>query len=412
MVELAIEWKSYNFNFVTEFFLILSMSNKEFNSAFKSWKIYLAIVFALFFASYSLIKSMNEVHFVETSNAKGTHSWIDFNKNKKIDFQDKKEFYLSTNGDFRIKTNAELISEIPWTKKTFFWIFLALLFVIGRDLAYMWRIKILTKDKLSWKSSFFVIMLWEFASAVSPGVVGGSAVAMFILNKEKIPLGKSTAIVIITAMMDNLFYVIMIPIVFLFIAPSELFPSQLTYSSSIEFVFWLGFFVIFSICFLLFVSIFFFPKLITFLLKSIFSLPYVSKFKNKAIQTGKEVEITSKEFQQEKMSFWFKSFFATLLSWISRYLVINCVISAFISLKYVDQIYIFGKQLVLWLFMLISPTPGASGVAEYAFGELMLDFSSSVLLLSTMAIIWRLISYFPYLLIGVVILPQWIKKTS
>jgi glycosyltransferase 2 family protein len=45
-------------------------------------------------------------------------------------------------------------------------------------------------------------------------------------------------------------------------------------------------------------------------------------------------------------------------------------------------------------------------MAEFAFSELMSDFSQSAFLLATMAVIWRLISYLPYLIIGSIILPN------
>lgn len=357
-----------------------------------------------------LFRSLNETHFVHANHGSGTHNWKDFNGNKKVDLSLPEEFQKVKNGAYRIKTNSEFLQEIHWSGKAFFFLFLALLFMIGRDLAYMWRIKILTKDNLTWKSSFFVIMLWEFASAVSPGIVGGSAVAMFILKKEKIPLGKATAIVVVTAMMDNLFYVLMIPLIFIFISPSDLFPDSTNYAKSVESIFWIGFAIILSVCLLLFLSIFYFPKLIRNFLSFFFKLPFLKKFRVQAIQTGDEVVITSQEFKNEKRSFWIKSFLATILSWTSRYLVINCILAAFISLNLYDHFFILGKQLVLWLFMLISPTPGASGVAEFAFGELMSDFGSSLFLLTSLAIIWRLISYFPYLIIGAFVLPRWLKR--
>jgi uncharacterized protein (TIRG00374 family) len=388
----------------------MNKSEKTFNDAFKSWKIALAVLFALSFAVFMLYRSLNENHFVFVDDGSATHTWKDVNANNQVDLNNPKEFYLSKKGNYRKKSNSEFLSEIKWTNQSFLFLGFALVFMFGRDLAYMWRIKILTKEKLTWKSSFFVLMLWEFASALSPGVVGGSAVAMFILNKEKIPLGKSTSIVIITALMDNLFYVVLIPIIFIFIPPSNLFPLNNMYSNSVEFLFWTGFSIIFSICLLLFLSIFFFPRIITFLLKFIFSLPFLNKYKEKAKTTGLEVELSSVEFKDEKWSFWIKAFFATCISWTSRYLVINCIIAAFVSLSFSDHFFILGKQLVLWLFMLISPTPGASGVAEFAFSELMTNFSSSLFLLTSLAIIWRLISYFPYLIIGALILPRWLKR--
>jgi len=49
------------------------------------------------------------------------------------------------------------------------------------------RIRALTDQELSWRQSFNVIMLWEFASALAPGMLGGGFVfAIFILNRERI----------------------------------------------------------------------------------------------------------------------------------------------------------------------------------------------------------------------------------
>jgi hypothetical protein len=60
--------------------------------------------------------------------------------------------------------------------------------------------------------------------------------------------------------------------------------------------------------------------------------------------------------------------------------------------------------------MHVSPTPGGSGVAEFAFGELMGSFSNSAILIVGLAILWRLISYFPYLVIGAILVPAWFKS--
>jgi uncharacterized protein (TIRG00374 family) len=288
----------------------------------------------------------------------------------------------------------------------------ALLFMVGRDFFYMLRIRLLTNKELTWKSSFSVIMLWEFASALSPGVVGGAAVAMFILKREKIALGRSTAIVLITTLFDNLFYIILIPFVFLFIGQADLFPTETAGSLTVQYVFWIGFSVILFLSLFLFTAIFIAPKLAGKLLVTICKLPFLTKWRDRASKTGEDIVIAATEFKKENLFYWIKLFLITCGSWISRYLVINAVLQAFLVLGFMDHILILGKQLVLWLFMLISPTPGASGVAEYAFGELLSGFSESALLLATMAIIWRLISYFPYLFIGAVMLPRMLGKKN
>jgi uncharacterized protein (TIRG00374 family) len=253
-------------------------------------------------------------------------------------------------------------------------------------------------------------MLWEFASALSPGVVGGAAVAMFILNREKIALGRSTAIVFITTMMDNLFYVMMIPLTFLFISSTDLFPISYSGSGAIQVVFWTGYSLIAAAAILLFLALFVWPNFSKKLLGGLFSLPFLKRWKVKAVQTGKDIVVTSQEMKKETFLSWVQVYLVTCGSWISRYLVINAILQAFLQLSFFDHAIILGKQFVLWLFMLISPTPGASGVAEYAFGELLISFSGSTILLAGMAVIWRLISYFPYLFIGAWILPRFLRK--
>ena len=118
--------------------------------------------------------------------------------------------------------------------------------------------------------------------------------------------------------------------------------------------------------------------------------------------------ITSKELKGKPPKFWIKSFGATLASWTARYWVVNFIILAFIPLS--DHLLIYGRQLVMWVIMLISPTPGGAGIAELAFSGFLRDFIP-VGLIAALALLWRLISYYPYLFIGAFILPKWIKKT-
>ena len=379
--------------------------------AFSWWKIWLAVLFGLSIASWMMYRTLSQEQFIKVEEGKGSYKWVDHNKNKLVDLTDKKDFQLDPKfGNYQIETISGTIASIHWTTNSFLWFFAAIICMIGRDFFYMIRIRVLTKNLLTWRKSFHAIMLWEFASALSPGVMSGAAVAMFILNREKVPLGRSTAIVIITAFMDNLFYVIMVPFVLIFINQEYLFSIHTQNSLGVQYLFWIGFTVIVTICLFLFSTIFFFPKLTTKLLSGVFSISFLKKWKSGALKTGEEMEIASKELKKESSSFWIKSFLATFASWTSRYLVINCILNAFISLNLIENIQLFGKQFVLWLFMRMSPTPGGSGVAEYAFGELLASFSSSAILITGLAILWRLISYFPYLFIGAVILPRWLRK--
>ncbi len=386
--------------------------NSTVTSAFKGWKIAAAIIIGLLVSGWMLYRSLSQTEYIESQPGQGAYTWVDANDNGKVDFRNPKEFRPQQNGNYDLRKVTDILKDIEWSGSSYFWIAAAILFMVSRDFFYIIRIRILTHRQLGWRAATYVILLWEFASALSPGVVGGAAVAMFILNRETIPFGKATAIVIITAFMDNLFFVLMIPLVFLFVDANSLFPPEEGGSVFFSWWFWTGFSVIFSVCLLLYLTIFWFPKLATRFLLLIFRIPFLKRWKFIALEWGKDIERASKEFKQEKRSYWWRVFGATFASWISRYLVINAILNAFLALGFIDNIRILGKQLVLWLFMLVSPTPGGSGIAEYAFGELLSSFSSSMLLLAALAVLWRLISYFPYLFIGSILLPSWIRRTQ
>jgi len=380
------------------------------SKAFNGWKIFLAIAIGLLISSWMLYNSLSTSQFISDSE-NGTHEWVDGNHNKRVDVTNEADFKKVKNGDYRQLSFSESLNQIEWDSTTTMWLFIAFLFMVSRDFFYVVRIRLLTKNQLGWKAAIYVILFWEFASALTPGVVGGAAVAMFILNRETIPLGRATAIVIITAFMDNLFFVLMIPLVFLFVHNSDLFPANEGTTLVLSWWFWGGFGIIFSVCLMLYLTLFWYPSFASKFLLFIFRFPLIKRWKFIAAEWGKDIEKAAITFKKEKAPFWLAVFASTFMSWISRYLVINAILNAFLRLGFYDNILVLGKQLILWLFMLVSPTPGGSGVAEYAFGELLSSFSSSAILLVIMAIIWRLMSYFPYLFIGAILLPSWIKRT-
>jgi uncharacterized protein (TIRG00374 family) len=302
----------------------------------------------------------------------------------------------------------EQLIRINWTFQTFLFLTLALLLMVVRDFAYMIRLRLLTENKLNWKQSLKIILMWEFASAVSPGVVGGSAVAMFLLNKESIPLGKSTALVITTALFDNLFYLIFVPLTVLFVDIKDLLPQQI--SEEYIYYFWSGYGVIFLVTFLLVLSLFLYPKLIKQLLQLIFKLPYLNKRRNKGHKMQSDIIIASKHLKQKTIVFWCKLMGTTILSWTARFFVVNCIIMAFVTLTFQENALVIARQLLMWLILLITPTPGGSGMAEYLFGTFLKEYLPAGILIVITTILWRLISYYPYLFIGSILLPKWFKK--
>jgi uncharacterized protein (TIRG00374 family) len=309
--------------------------------------------------------------------------------------------------------DLDSFSQLSWGWSTVFWIFMSLVMVATRDFGYMFRIRYLTDKAINWRNAFDVIMLWEFASAISPSVVGGSGVAIFIVNKEGIKLGKSTAVVMVTAFLDELFYILMVPLVFAFVAQSELFPAQareyLGDSLSAEAIFYIGYGFIVLLTSIILSSIFFFPKGLRNLLAQIGSWRLFRRWESSFVETGDEIVTTSIELKGKPFKFWLTAFSATFFSWTARFWVVNCLIMALAPILLSEHMLVYARQLVMWVIMLISPTPGGAGIAEIAFK----GFLASLIplgLAGTLALLWRLFTYYPYLFLGAIILPRWIRK--
>jgi uncharacterized protein (TIRG00374 family) len=74
-----------------------------------------------------------------------------------------------------------------------------------------------------------------------------------------------------------------------------------------------------------------------------------------------------------------------------------------------DHFRIFARQLVMWVAMLITPTPGGSGVAEIMFSRYLGEFIPLAGFAVALALLWRLVTYYPYLVIGAFMVPKWIN---
>lgn len=75
-----------------------------------------------------------------------------------------------------------------------------------------------------------------------------------------------------------------------------------------------------------------------------------------------------------------------------------------------DNLIIFARQFVMWIFMIISPTPGGTGVSEFIFKHYLADFIPVMSLVPVIIFLWRLLTYYNYLFIGALIIPRWVQS--
>ncbi|MCJ7446613.1 MAG: flippase-like domain-containing protein [Bacteroidales bacterium] len=313
---------------------------------------------------------------------------------------------------------VDVLSKLHFTWNSVFWLFIAWCCMLGRDLGYMIRIRILTEKDLTWIQAFRVIMLWEFTSAITPSTVGGTAVAVVFVHKEGISVGRSTAVVLATSFLDELYFVIMFPLILLIVGGKILFTTSLqgtgiAFLNNLIIVAIIGYLIILAWVMLVGYGLFINPDKIRQTIIYFFRLPFLRRWKESAVKAGNDIVDSSHELKKQPFSFWVKAFTATFLSWTSRYWVVNAILVAFFAVS--DHFLIFARQLVTWIIMIILPTPGGSGFAELILGRYISDaipadpaYALSIAL--AVAIIWRIITYYPYLIIGASIVPGWIQR--
>src|SRR5690554_4222503 len=216
-------------------------------------------------------------------------------------------------------------------------VLVALVVIFIRDAGYVYRIRTLTGKQLTWKSSIYVIILWEFASAVTPSVVGGTAVAVFILNKEGISLGKSMAYAMLTAILDNLFFVIAAPLVILF-TKGDIFPHlpaiKMPVGNSLQYLFVISYSLIALYTMAMSFALFYRPRAFKWFLLKVTSLKFLKRWRQKAHTHGDEIIQASLQLKGKKAPYWIKISLATILVWSARYIMLNCLITAFADINF------------------------------------------------------------------------------
>lgn len=298
---------------------------------------------------------------------------------------------------------------LHFTKSSVLYFFLAFLFMAGRDFGLTWRFRTLTDHDISWGQALRVNMLCEFTSAVTPSTVGGSSFGLIYLTGEGLALGRSTAIMITTLFLDELFYVVACPVALSLISFEGLFElSNNRISDSIRITFWIVYGGLALWTAVLFLGIFVRPSAIKSLLVKICSLPVLRRWRTAAEEMGDALVATSDGLRKKRFAWWVRAFFGTSLSWISRYMVVNALFLAFAVDA--DHVMVVARQLVVWVVLTVCPTPGGSGVSEWIFANYYGDMIAVGSLALLMALCWRIISYYVYLIIGISIIPSWLRQ--
>ncbi|MDE6206889.1 MAG: flippase-like domain-containing protein, partial [Muribaculaceae bacterium] len=213
----------------------------------------------------------------------------------------------------------------------------AFLFVLGRDFGLAWRFHTIASGDLTWKRAWRTDIMCAFTSAITPSVVGGSALAIFYLNREGIALGRATALTLTTLFLDELFFVVFCPVIMLLLPTDDLFgmvagetEGTAMLFGGIRIVFWLVYAGIVVWTAILYMAIIGRPDATARVIRRIAGWRIVKRWRPSIETMADNLGATAQWVRGRKFRWWAEVFGGTVLSWFSRYFVVNALFYAFV----------------------------------------------------------------------------------
>ena len=304
--------------------------------------------------------------------------------------------------------------KINWTTHTLVWLLLSIGIVIIEHLFFALRLYILSDTQFSFRKSIELIFIWKFSSAITPTSIGGSAVAFIVLSQEKLSTAKTATLVLYTIILDAVFFLIGIPILY-FCFGRQIIPTadaQFFGTLGAEIVLLITYCIMLGYSLVLAYGVFFNPKKISSLLSLACRLPFLKKYHEKAEKLGSDILLTSTEVLTKPAYYHFSALAATFGAWIGKFALIIAIIIALVpNLQHnIELLLLFYSKLeTMFMLIMFFPSPGGTGFAELAFQAFMHGHIPDMFAL-VIALFWRLFSYYSYLIFGAIIIPNWLRN--
>ncbi|MCB0544205.1 MAG: flippase-like domain-containing protein [Saprospiraceae bacterium] len=308
--------------------------------------------------------------------------------------------------------DPEQFRAIRWSGWAYAWIGLSFLLLALRHLFYTFRLRTITGKVFSWRKCAELIVMWEFSAALTPTSKGGPFVMLFVLTREKLAAGRTAAAVFYTMVLDSGFFIITLPILLLLYGPPMLFPGMKSFGD-------VGlasgtFFVTYSLMLTYWSVLVFFllirPKYAKSALEWLSRRRLLQKWSQRLHVLGDEFALAATEIRRQKWTYHLQVIIGTIGAWTCKFIMINFLIIALVPSTPLDgstQAFIYARLVAMFIIMAFSPTPGGAGLAEVALVGFITDYVPKGIGL-IVALLWRGMAYYGYLLLGAVVVPAWI----
>ena len=259
-----------------------------------------------------------------------------------------------------------------------------------------WRFSFISRGQIDYVQGLRGQLAWDFFSNVTPAALGGGPfAALYVARDSKIPLGETTALVLFTILLDQLWAALMIPIVLTCALYIAVIPPQLGSVGAVAITSY--FLAMLSWAGILGYATLFRPELLQRVSDRIFRIKLLKRFRQRVAVEMRQMSECAKILRSQPLSFFVKSFFLTAGTWIPRYLLpVFLVLSVYASL---DTILFFFRGITMMVASFIVPTPGGAGGLEGLYALFMGPLMPKALVAPTL-FLWRFFGYYIFVALG------------
>jgi glycosyltransferase 2 family protein len=268
------------------------------------------------------------------------------------------------------------------------------------------KIRILADKAINWWASIRIALTWDFASAITPSTIGGAPVATFAMIREGLPLGRSSAIILYSVMLDQFWYALAVPILLISGIWYQVLPEEIgLVGNATMFMIYAGLLIYGAV---LAYGLLINPAMMKKIIKAVFKLPILRKFSDKVNAEADNLESYSHELRKKPLSFVMKAFFFSTMSWLCRVALPVIVV---LSLLPAHEIMLVLRSLSMNLAFLIIPTPGGSGGVEGLFAIFLGPLIDRTAFIGLAVFVWRVITYYFSIGIGIMAMMWYVNHS-
>lgn len=268
------------------------------------------------------------------------------------------------------------------------------------------KIRYLSEKELSWVASFRVMLSWDFTSSVTPSTIGGAPMATYAMTKEGFKLGQSTAIILYSVLLDQLWFAMAVPILLVAGLYYDVIPNNIGVVGEVSML--LLYIGLLSYASLMAYGVLKNPAAIKKVITAVFRLPFLRRWKDTIEVEAKNLEEYSHELRKKPASFLLTTFFLSTMSWLARVALPTIVV---LSLLPADVILSILRSLAMNLAFLIMPTPGGSGGVEGLFAIFQGPLIERKAFIGVAVFAWRIISYYISVGLGMMATTWYINRS-